>query len=205
MSVFQLVLDNLNTYVEVVHHSGYSPSLMQCEYIIWFRWMVIQQLGLLIVVGLRLSNITRRTAEWSYDSFDSTPVLLMSSTLIQHNTAQSRVSLSFPLFSARLTLYQELLMYLENILRTTLSRFHASAESLKSIFRVTSILYKRYNAQNQNGDNEKSANEITMAILEIFSDVLRGKARIPPSTLTSIAEVSIWFQPHTMSSHSVIT
>lgn len=31
ITVFQLVLENLNDYVEIVHHSGYSGPLMQCK------------------------------------------------------------------------------------------------------------------------------------------------------------------------------
>lgn len=27
----QVVLDNVNTYVEIVHHTEYSPALMQCK------------------------------------------------------------------------------------------------------------------------------------------------------------------------------
>lgn len=84
---------------------------------------------------------------------------------------------------------QELLLYLENVLRATLLRFHVSPESLKRIFRVTSALYKRYNAQNQSGGKEVSANSITDTMLEILSDGLRGKARIPSSTVSSVLEV----------------
>ena len=47
------------------------------------------------VVGLSLTNITRKTAEWSYGSFDASPLFLMASTLIQNNQAQSRVSFIF--------------------------------------------------------------------------------------------------------------
>lgn len=86
---------------------------------------------------------------------------------------------------------QELLLYLETVLRATLLRFHASPESLKRIFRVTSALYKRYNAQNKSGGKEISANSITDTMLEILSDGLRGKARVPSSTVSSILEVRI--------------
>lgn len=27
----QIVLDNVNTYVEIVHHTEYTPALMQCK------------------------------------------------------------------------------------------------------------------------------------------------------------------------------
>ena len=47
------------------------------------------------MVGLSLTNITRRTADWTYGSFDASPLFLMASTLIQNNQAQSRVGLIF--------------------------------------------------------------------------------------------------------------
>lgn len=31
METFQLVLENITRYVDIVHHSQYSPDLMQCE------------------------------------------------------------------------------------------------------------------------------------------------------------------------------
>ena len=121
----------------------------------------------------------------------------MASTLIQNNQAQSRVSLIlFTCPRAVVTQHvQELLLYLENVLRATLLRFHASPESLKRIFRVTSALYKRYNAQNQSGGKEVSANNITDTMLEILSDGLRGKTRIPSSTISSILEVRMFKRP----------
>ena len=87
--------------------------------------------------------------------------------------------------------FKELLLYLENVLRATLTRFHASPEGLKRIFWVTSALYKRYNTQNQSGGKGASANSITDAMLEILSDGLRGKARVPSSTVSSILEVRV--------------
>lgn len=115
----------------------------------------------------------------------------MASTLIQNNQAQSRVGLITSTSPGPWVtqLLQELLLYLENVLRATLLRFHASPESLKRIFRVTSALYKRYNAQNQSGGKATSTNNITDTMLEILSDGLRGKARVPSSTVSSILEV----------------
>lgn len=72
-------------------------------------------------------------------------------------------------------------------MRVALSKFHVSSESLESIFNVTNMLYKRYNAKNR--AEGVPANEIVNAILEILSDGLRAKARVPSSTLASIAEV----------------
>lgn len=31
-TTFQIVLNNLQTFVEVVHHQGYSSDLMTCQY-----------------------------------------------------------------------------------------------------------------------------------------------------------------------------
>ena len=53
---------------------------------------------------------------------------------------------------------------------------------------MTSALYKRYNAQNRSG-GKVSANSITDTMLEMLSDGLRGKARIPSSTVSSVLEV----------------
>ncbi|TBU65728.1 hypothetical protein BD310DRAFT_803111 [Dichomitus squalens] len=67
----QIVIDNVNTYVEVVHHTDYSLSLMQ-------------------FVGLSLANLTRKTADIHHGRFDPSPLLLLACNLIQHNKANSR-------------------------------------------------------------------------------------------------------------------
>ncbi|CDO71214.1 hypothetical protein BN946_scf184863.g9 [Trametes cinnabarina] len=67
----QTVLDNVNTYIETVHHTDYTPSLMQ-------------------FVGLCLASLTRKTADMHVARFDPSPLLLLSCTLIQHNKAHSR-------------------------------------------------------------------------------------------------------------------
>ncbi|PIL24081.1 hypothetical protein GSI_13832 [Ganoderma sinense ZZ0214-1] len=67
----QTVIDNVNTYVEVVHHTDYSLLLMQ-------------------FVGMSLTNLTRKTADLRHARFDPSPLLLLACTLIQHNKANSR-------------------------------------------------------------------------------------------------------------------
>ncbi|KAI1795782.1 hypothetical protein LXA43DRAFT_1163651 [Ganoderma leucocontextum] len=67
----QTVVDNVNTYVEVVHHTDYSLLLMQ-------------------FVGISLANLTRKTADLHHARFDPSPLLLLACTLIQHNKANSR-------------------------------------------------------------------------------------------------------------------
>ncbi|TFK89146.1 hypothetical protein K466DRAFT_545801 [Polyporus arcularius HHB13444] len=71
----QVVVDNLNTYVEVVHHAGYTLSLMQ-------------------FVGSCLLNLARKTADLHHARFDPSPLLVLACTLIQHNKAHSRDLLS---------------------------------------------------------------------------------------------------------------
>jgi len=42
-------------------------------------------------IGLCLTNVVRRTAEWQPENFDSTPLFLIISTLIENNPTQTRV------------------------------------------------------------------------------------------------------------------
>ncbi|KDQ60796.1 hypothetical protein JAAARDRAFT_173016 [Jaapia argillacea MUCL 33604] len=67
---FHIVVQNLYTFVEVVHHQHYSLELIQH-------------------VSHCISIITRRMAELP-ESFDPAPLLLLIVTLIEHNRAHSR-------------------------------------------------------------------------------------------------------------------
>ncbi|GBE81969.1 hypothetical protein SCP_0403450 [Sparassis crispa] len=149
---FQRVIGNIVSYVEVVHHSGYSSDMMQ-------------------FVGLRLTHIVRRTAEWSADAFDPNPLLRLACTLVQHNKAQSR----------------DLLMYMETLLRAALVRFHVSAESLARIVLATSMIYRKAGSITNSGDALQT-NPIVYSMSEILSDGLHGKARISPTTLTALVQ-----------------
>ena len=88
----QLVIENINTYVELVHHTDYPLALMQC------RLLFIAHTGrhgthhALPVVGLSLASLTRKTADMHHTRFDPSSLLLLACTLIQHNKAHSRVS-----------------------------------------------------------------------------------------------------------------
>ncbi|KAF8831271.1 hypothetical protein HHX47_DHR1000685 [Lentinula edodes] len=73
---FQVMLNNLQTFVEVVHHQNYSAETMT-------------------FVGQSLTYLTRRISEWSPEVVNPAPLLLIAALLIQHNKAQSRDFLSY--------------------------------------------------------------------------------------------------------------
>ncbi|KAF7363482.1 hypothetical protein MSAN_01004100 [Mycena sanguinolenta] len=72
-TTFQIVLNNLQTYVEVVHHQGYSADLMS-------------------FVGQQLTALTRRALDLAGEGMviEPAPLLLVAALLIQHNKANSR-------------------------------------------------------------------------------------------------------------------
>ncbi|KAF9075268.1 hypothetical protein BDP27DRAFT_1315801 [Rhodocollybia butyracea] len=75
-SSFQVMLNNLQTFVEVVHHQNYSSETMS-------------------FVGQQLTYLARRLSEWSPDVVNPAPLLFIAALLIQHNKAQSRELLSY--------------------------------------------------------------------------------------------------------------
>ncbi|KAI0062284.1 hypothetical protein BV25DRAFT_1804358 [Artomyces pyxidatus] len=149
----KLVLGNVNSFIEKVHGQGYNPALMQH-------------------VGMCLTNVIRHTAEWSLESFDPSPLLLIASTLVENNKAQSR----------------DLFVYLETTLRAVLARFHVSRESLTRVLQVTGDLYRKTKRQDATVAGKLALNNVTSAFLEIYSEGLRRKARIFPSTLAAMTE-----------------
>ncbi|KAG7092480.1 hypothetical protein E1B28_008832 [Marasmius oreades] len=74
--VFQDVLNNLQTYVEDVHHQNYSKEFM-------------------MFVGQHLTLLARRISEWTPDFVSPGPLLNIAAILMQHNKAQSREMLSY--------------------------------------------------------------------------------------------------------------
>ncbi|KAJ4487923.1 hypothetical protein J3R30DRAFT_3280032 [Lentinula aciculospora] len=75
-SSFQIMLNNLQTFVEVVHHQNYSAETMS-------------------FIGQSLTHLARRMSEWSPDLVNPAPLVLIISLLIQHNKTQSRDFLSY--------------------------------------------------------------------------------------------------------------
>ncbi|EJD52997.1 hypothetical protein AURDEDRAFT_180591 [Auricularia subglabra TFB-10046 SS5] len=138
------VLNNLNLFVELVHHQDLSTDMIQ-------------------LVGSSLSNLARQTTEWDSQAFDPNPLLTMTATIVLHNRAQSR----------------ELLAHLDVFLRAALGRFNVNKDTIDKMLQVASAYAKR----------GASSNLIAVAILDVLSDALHGKARMTTVTLRSVTEM----------------
>ena len=88
---FQGVLDNVCTYVEVVHHAGYSPEMLQGAARVALLSGHILLMPVCLAVGIYLTSVARRAAERPQGAINPSPLIIMACTLIQHNKAQSRV------------------------------------------------------------------------------------------------------------------
>ncbi|THH33844.1 hypothetical protein EUX98_g253 [Antrodiella citrinella] len=150
VETFQLVVDNIGKYVETAYHSQYSSDFLQ-------------------VVGHSITTIARRTADWSADTFNASPLLSLAATLIQHNKGQSR----------------EFLNLTEGFLRVALVRSYLSPESLTRILQVTASIYRKAGSP----DQCLALNQIASYILEQVTDKLNHKAHVTSSTLVSLLEV----------------
>jgi len=117
---------------------------------------------------MSLTGFARKTADWTPDSFDPSPLLMLTCTLIQHNRSQSR----------------DLLTYTETFARAALARFTISSASITRLFKITSSLYRKTDRPDQG----LSSNHISLAILELLNDGLQGKARMSALTLKAILE-----------------
>ena len=186
--VCQIMLTNINTYIEVAHHLGYTADLMQGELDGKCNQVVLM---ILSAIGIALTNIARRSSDWPI-SFDPGPILLMSSTILQHNKVHSRVSLL--LFPAIVTTseelqFQELLSSVETVLRAALTRFNVGTECLSHIFHVTSTLFRK--TQSRPGTaGQAQPNTIAMTIFEILAEGLHKEGRVTPSTVACVIEVN---------------
>ncbi|KAI0079929.1 hypothetical protein K474DRAFT_1638767 [Panus rudis PR-1116 ss-1] len=154
---YQTVIENLNTFVEVVYRAKYSTELMQ-------------------FIGLYLTNVARKTAEWPSDQFNPSPLLLMTCTVIQHNKSQS----------------SELLTHLETFVRAMLVRSTVSAASISKVMQVTTSLYRKATTP----DQMLGLNHVALTILELLHDGLHGKARLHPSTITALIEAIVPLPDH---------
>ncbi|KIY72162.1 hypothetical protein CYLTODRAFT_367962 [Cylindrobasidium torrendii FP15055 ss-10] len=81
--VFAIVLTNIQTFVEVVYHQGYSADLMS-------------------FAGQQLTQLARRSAETQ--KITPTPILAVATILIQHNKLLSRDLLTYTDAVLRITL-----------------------------------------------------------------------------------------------------
>ncbi|KAI9509630.1 hypothetical protein F5148DRAFT_1367050 [Russula earlei] len=151
---FKLVMRNLSLFIEKVYNGAYDPGLVRH-------------------IALCLTNVVRRTAEWSPESFDPGPLLLIISSVVENNPTQAR----------------DFLASVDTILRLVLSRFIISQSSLVRMLEVAKRLHLRIKKQTAPGNPRLEQNRIMSLVLEIFSEVLRRKSRIFPSTLGAMAEV----------------
>ncbi|KAK0210802.1 hypothetical protein DFS33DRAFT_1251098 [Desarmillaria ectypa] len=84
-AAFQALLKNLQSFIEVVYHQGYSLDLMS-------------------FVGQHLVHLARRSSEWASNAINPSPLLSIATILIQHNKSQSRDMLTYTDAILRITL-----------------------------------------------------------------------------------------------------
>ncbi|KAI0831397.1 hypothetical protein BC628DRAFT_1312212 [Trametes gibbosa] len=102
----QAILDNVNTYVEIVHHTEY-------------------------IVGLCLASLTRKTADLHFARFDPSALLLLACTLIKHNKAHSRDLLLYleTLLRSSLVRFSVSAASLKRVLHVTTTLYRRAAQA----------------------------------------------------------------------------
>lgn len=71
---------------------GFSPEMLQGQLKLPLSFESLLMLVLILkAVGIYLTNVARRAAEWPQGTVNPSPLIIMACTLIQHNKAQSRV------------------------------------------------------------------------------------------------------------------
>ncbi|KAL0071388.1 hypothetical protein AAF712_001245 [Marasmius tenuissimus] len=128
---FQNVLNNLQTYVEVVHHQNYSKELM-------------------ILVGHHLTLLARRFPEWNTDTVNPAPLFNIASVLMQHNKAQSREMLVYTETILRATLIRLTIdvATVSRLVQVTSSLFRRSGQEatnpiIMALFEISSDLLRK--------------------------------------------------------------
>lgn len=184
------MLNNINTYIEVAHHQGYTADLMQGK--LNGKCNQVVMLTISSAVGVALANIARRSSDWPI-SFDPAPMLLISATILQHNKIHSRVS-HLPTIVLNETTskkywYQELLSHVDAVLRAVLARFNVGTQCLSRVLHVTSTLFRKMQPRTATA-GQLQHNAVAMTVFEILADGLRKEGRLTPSTVTCIIEVS---------------
>ena len=84
------------------------------------------------------------------------------------------------------------MVYVDTILRATLTRFVISQSSLVRILEVAKHLHLRIKKQTTTASLRLEQNRIASVILETYGEGLRRKSRIIPSTLGAMAEVFLF-------------
>ncbi|TFK42558.1 hypothetical protein BDQ12DRAFT_676416 [Crucibulum laeve] len=123
----QGVLVNLQTYVEVVYHEGYSADLM-------------------IFMGQHFSHISRRLSDWSGETIDPSPLLTIFAILLHDNRKHSREILPYVDTVLRVTLNRLHVTStcLKRLLEvtTTLSRKNQAQDPATPVNGIMSVIYE---------------------------------------------------------------
>jgi hypothetical protein len=93
------------------------------------------------------------------------------------------------LFQSTYQVLKDFLIHVETMLRTVLVKFIISQSSLVRILEVAKHLHLRIKKQSTPASLRLDQNRIIAVVLEIYSEALRRKSRIFPSTLAAMAEV----------------
>ena len=80
-----------------------------------------------------------------------------------------------------------MLTYVDAVLRVVLNRLDVNASCISRLLHVAASLYRR----TESSGPHPSVNSIAVLVLEILADGLRMKARVLPSTLRSMLEVTV--------------
>jgi hypothetical protein len=81
-------MHNLSLFIERVHTGAYDPGLVRRELPLCYSH---NSPNPATDIGLCLTGVVRRTADWSAETFDPSPLLLITSIVIENNPTQTRV------------------------------------------------------------------------------------------------------------------
>jgi hypothetical protein len=137
--------------------------------------------------GQQVAAIMRRLSDNLFDAVDCSLLLSMLARLSKYNRKHSRVS-QWRFFQGVYAngIIQELLPYIETTLRVALTRGSITAPCLIELITAT---------QPKVLDSSTPLGKVLSTLVEILSDSLRLKARVLPTTLKAIIEVSTSKRP----------
>ena len=81
-------MHNLNLFIERVHTGAYDSGLVRRECPHCYFHNIPNPVT---DMGICLTGVVRRTADWSAEVFDPSPILSITSILIENNPTQTRV------------------------------------------------------------------------------------------------------------------
>ena len=84
--------------------------------------------------------------------------------------------------------FQDLLPYVDTILRVALTRFNVTSEALSRILHVTSTIFRKTGS-----GTHGQTNTVAPVVFEVLRDGLRKEGRITAATVASTMEVHTLF------------